>query len=99
MIYRVRILRRALADLVEIRDFISQDAPETAGAFIEAILDRIEELSRFPRRGARPRDPRLRRLGYRFLTHQRRLIFYRVVGARVWILRVVHGYREYRDLL
>ncbi|MBI5367378.1 MAG: type II toxin-antitoxin system RelE/ParE family toxin [Planctomycetes bacterium] len=99
MTYRVRILRRALADLAAIRDYIAQDAPNTAQRYVEGLLQTVEGLSLLPERGAIPHDARLRRLGFRFLTQGPYLIFYKVRGSNVRVYRVLHGRRAYADLL
>lgn len=101
MTFRVRTLRRAVADLLEIRNYIRRDAPESADRVVEELLQAIGSLERFPARGARPRDERLRRLRYRFLIRDPYLIFYKVDMARklVRVHRVLHGRRVYGGIL
>lgn len=106
MTFRVRVVRRAQSDLVEIRDYLRLDTPDQVESVIETLLRAIESLERFPLRGARPRDARprdarLRRLGYRFLSKSSWLVFYKVDEARslVRVHRVLHARREYRALL
>lgn len=101
MTFRVRVVRRAEADLLEIRDYLRRDTPDQAESVTEALLQAIDSLERLPLRGARPRDPRLRRLGYRFLSKSSWLIFYKVDEARklVRVHRVLHARREYRAIL
>ncbi|MBI3268955.1 MAG: type II toxin-antitoxin system RelE/ParE family toxin [Planctomycetes bacterium] len=99
MKYHVRILRRALADLREIKNYIARDAPETAQDFVDELFETISGLAHFPNRGSTPRDSRLRKLGFRFLVQHPYLIFFKVRGASVRVYRVLHGSRGYVDLL
>ncbi len=99
MTHTVRVLRRAEADLSAIYDQISQDSPQLAVEMVERILDRMESLSEFPLRGARPRDERLRKKCYRFVIEQPYLIFYKVASKHVWVHRVIHGKRAFERIL
>lgn len=95
----VRVLRRALVDLLEIQQYVVRDRPEAAARLVQALLDRLAGLERFPQRGAVPRDARLKRAGYRCVAHGEYLIFYKVLGNQVRVYRIVHGRRQYRHLL
>ncbi|MFQ5665311.1 MAG: type II toxin-antitoxin system RelE/ParE family toxin [Candidatus Binatia bacterium] len=95
----IRVLRRAQADLLEIRAYIARDRPAAADSIVADILDLLGTLRRFPDRGAVPRDARLRRMGYRYLVHGEYLIFYKVLRSHVRIYRVVHGRRQYKAVL
>ena len=97
--YRVRVLRRAERDLVELRTYLDREAPHSAGHVLDDLLDAIESLARSPQRGARPRDERLRSRGFRFLVRRPYLIFFKVTGRRVWVYRVLHGRRPWSRLL
>ena len=101
MTFRVRTLKRAESDLFEIRDYIRRDSPESANGIIEQLLDAIGSLGRSAKRGARPRDERLRRILYRFLVSGRYLIFYKIDEKRSLVLvhRVLHGKRAYAEIL
>lgn len=99
MSFQVRILRRAERDLAEIRDYIRRDAPLIAERFLAELLAAIESLENLPERGARPRDPNLRRLGYYFLVVKTYLVFYKIHDEEVWIYRVQRGRRDWEGLL
>lgn len=103
MKYEVRVLRRAERDLEEIQRYIAQDSPfpsdQVASTTIDRLLDRIESLERLPRRGARPRDERLRRNDYRFVMEPPYLIFYKIRKSQVWVYRILHGKRAYERIL
>ncbi len=95
----VRVLRRAQLDLLEIQAYVLHDSPGAAGRLIDALVAALGRLGRFPSRGARPRDDRLRRAGYRYVVHGEYLIFYKALRSSVRVYRVLHGRRIYRDLL
>lgn len=99
MTYRVRIYRRAESDLQRLYDYVAREAPERAGPFIDELCDAIDSLDEHPHRGARPRDPLLRELGYRFLVHGDHLVLYLVSGQSIQVRRVVRGSRAYRNML
>jgi addiction module RelE/StbE family toxin len=96
---QVRILRRAERDLEEILHYLQRERPRSARSVVEGLLSGSESLSTHPERGARPRDGRLSRLGYRFLTRGPYLIFYKVLSRQVRVYRVLHGKRRYQALL
>jgi toxin ParE1/3/4 len=98
-VHRVRVLKRAERDLVELRSCLVREAPESAGTVVGDLIDAIESLARGPERGARPRDEHLRRRGFRFLVRQPYMIFFKVSGSRVWVYRVLHGRRAWSRLL
>lgn len=95
----VRVLRRAQRDLQEIYDYLAVEAPLRAGPFNDKLIAAIDSLSTMADRGANPRDPILRARGYKFLVHDRYLIFFKVTGRGVRVYRVLRGSRAYRDLL
>lgn len=96
---QVRILRKAQIDLEEIHRYVERDRPGAADRLLERILVGIESLERFSGRGVRPKDERLRLLGYRVLVEGEYLVFYKVLRAQVRVYRVVHGRRKYRHMI
>ena len=94
---RYVLLRRARADLRDIRDHILQDNPARAVSFVAELLDRCQLLADKPVIG-RAR-PELRRGGLRSFPHGDYLIFYRPLSDGVQIVRVLHGARDARRLL
>lgn len=99
MIRAVRLLRPAVRDLEEIRRYMETDRPEAARRLLTRLLDAAESLAEHPERGAQPRDERLRRLGYRFLTVEPYLVFYKAGRRVVRVYRVLHGQRRYDRVL
>jgi plasmid stabilization system protein ParE len=95
----VRLLRRALSDLDEIGRYIERDRPPVAARTVSRLLDVAESLGDTPERGARPRDERLRALGFRFVIVAPYLLLYKVGPRTVRVYRVVHGHRRYEAVL
>jgi len=52
-----------------------------------------------PYLGRIPNDTRLAELGYRYLGVQDYLIFYVVEGRTTYVHRIIHGARDYGELL
>jgi toxin ParE1/3/4 len=88
----VRFRPTAEADLIEIYDYIAQDSPGNALAFIRRIRAHCEELRDFPERGRRRDDisPGMRIMGF----ERRVLIAFRLVGRHVEIVRILYGGRD-----
>ena len=89
--YRVRITPAAQRDVNRIHDYIAENAPRTADAWIGELDRQIQTLERFPTRCAV--IPEATELGreYRHLIYGRYRTILRVDGRVVWIVRVVHG--------
>lgn len=87
-IYRVILLPRAKRDIYKIWHDISLQSPVAADRFVDKLDRRVSSLIEFPNRGA-PRDDL--RKGLRMHVEGNHLIFYRVRGLKVEIVRVVHG--------
>ena len=71
--------------------------PARAVTFIEEIQRASSDLTAFPERF--PLVPRYENQGVRHRANGNYLIFYRVDPKRVVILHVLHGARDYADLL
>jgi toxin ParE1/3/4 len=83
----------ALTALEEIADVISLDKPDAARQLVQSIFSAVEKLERFPNLGSRvPESP---------LSNHRHLIigpcriFYRPERARVLIIFVMRGERQF----
>ncbi len=99
MRHKLRILRRAQEDILEILRYVSRDAPDEAQAFTSRLLAAVESLEASPRRGRAPRNARLAALGFRVLLFKQYLVFYKVARTVVRVYRVLHGKRRYQDIL
>lgn len=101
MRYQVLLTDRAERDLESIRDYIAESgSPANADRVLDAVLDVVETLERFPERGSHPRE--LLALGYeeyRQIIHKPWRIFYRIIGNRVYIALIADGRRDMRTLL
>jgi toxin ParE1/3/4 len=101
MRYEVRLAPEALADLVEIQDWIAlNDSTDSAAHVEDAILAAIATLARHPHRGAHPRE--LIALGIRdfreaFFKPYR--IIYSVEGTEVVVYLIADGRRDMQTLL
>ena len=97
----LRYLPVAVDDLISIFDWIADDSPSNAAAFIDKLDQRIGNLETHPLLGRIPRDDKLQSSGYRVLVIESYLVFYIVRGKTpsVEIHRVVHGSRNLDDIL
>lgn len=93
----VELSAQAERDLEHIGDWIARDNPARAVTFIEEIQRACSDLTAFPERF--PLVPRYENQGVRHRANGNYLIFYRVDPKRVVILHVLHGARDYADLL
>lgn len=85
-------LRRALDDLQNIADFIEQENPAVARAFVSDVRDKTQRLAPFPFMGRSSEKPDIREL----VVHQRYLVSYRIRPGRIEIMQVWHTARDRR---
>jgi toxin ParE1/3/4 len=97
--FTLRYLPIAVDDLISIFDWIADDNPANAAAFIEKLDQRIGRLRTHPFLGHLPRDDKLQSSGYRVLVIESYLVFYIVRGKIVEIHRVVQGSRHLEDII
>ena len=91
--FSVEITPYAEADIAEIWDYIAQDSPANAEAFILALEEQIASLEKFPKRCSRIPENEILGTSYRHLIHGSYRTIFRIAGSRVVILRVIHGAR------
>jgi toxin ParE1/3/4 len=96
---KVNILFPAEEDIQEIIDFIFEDRPSAADNMFEKFQLAFSRLAKNPLIGRKARDKRLSLLGYRYLVVGNYLIFYRVKSNVVYVYRVLHGARNYIEIL
>lgn len=92
MDYRLVYTQRALNDLAEVVGHIAEDDADAASRFGSSLLDHVELLTRFPRKGSNiHKRPRVRKL-----VHSPFLIYYRVDDERrmIEVLHLRHGARK-----
>jgi len=81
----------AQSDVRTIHDYIAQQAPDTADAWIQDLERQIQALEQLPARC--PVIPEASELGreYRHLIYGSYRTVFRVEGRVVWIVRILHG--------
>ena len=89
----VEITPSAEADIAEIWDYIPQDSPTNAEAFVLALEEQIASLEKFPERCSRIPENEILGTSYRHLIHGSYRTTFRMAGSRVVILRVIHAAR------
>jgi toxin ParE1/3/4 len=97
--YSLKYLPAAQEDIISILDYIAQDSPRRARAFIDKLDAQIGRLEKHSLLGRVPRHPKLREFGYRVLIVESYLAFYIIRGDQIEIHRVVHGSRDLDHLI
>jgi len=95
----IRLLSIAEEDLTEIVAFIAEDNAAAAEKLAKKIEARLTRLSDFPSLGRIPAEAELAGLGYRYLVVDNYLVFYTTTPQMVLIHRILHGARDYLNLL
>jgi len=94
---KVKFARPAVLDLEAIADWIARDNPMRAFSFVEELRKACLDIGRRPR--AYPFVEHRRGDGIRRRIHGNYLIFYRVATGAVEILHVLHGARDYAQII
>ena len=91
--YRVEITATAESDILEVFKYISSDSKTEAIKWVEEIERQIESLEKFPLRCSI--IPEAQELGkeYRHMLYGNYRTVFKVEGAKVIIMRVIHGAR------
>ncbi len=91
----VHLQPSAIRDLEQIGDYIALNSPQRALSFVRELRAACLELGELPR--AFPLVPRYAEQGVRYRVSGNYLILYRIAEqeARVDVLRVVHGARDW----
>jgi toxin ParE1/3/4 len=97
--FQVNLLPQAEEDLQEIIDFIAEERPGVANKMLDKFSQSFSQLAINPESGRRARDKRLYLLGYRYLVVSTYLVFYRIQLKRVFVYRILHGARNYTEIL
>lgn len=99
MKFKIRISPVAIADVQEIKAYISEDNPAAAERTGNDIYSKVEKLAEFPQMGV-PLGSRINiKTDYRFLVCGMYLIFYKIEGEFVSVYRVLNGMRDYLTIL
>jgi plasmid stabilization system protein ParE len=97
--YEVRLLRIAENDLLEIVNYIAADRPSAADSLASKIEKNLILLSKHPHLGRIPGEEELTRMGYRYLVIDNYLLFYTLEEHAILVHRILHGARDYLQLL
>ena len=81
----------AIANLVEIRQYIEQDKPEAARRLAKRILQSVDRLAKHPHLGRPGREPETREL---IVAGTPYIISYQVHRGRLAILAVLHAAQD-----
>jgi plasmid stabilization system protein ParE len=87
----VEITEAAEGDIAEIWQYITQDKPEAATAFVLRLEEQIGTLERFPERCPLVPENELLGTAYRHLLYGNYRTIFKIVESRVIIMRVLHG--------
>jgi toxin ParE1/3/4 len=91
--FKVDITEVAEADVAQIWEYIAQDKPDAATAFVLRLEEQIGTLERYPERCPLAPENELLGTAYRHLVYGNYRTIFKIVGSRVIILRVLHGAR------
>src|SRR5262245_15895724 len=98
----LRFSTKAFLDVDSIAERIQQDSPRSALRFIEAAEATAENLLLFPEFGAawESDDPELQGLRLCLVRDfPKYLLFYRLKGDEIIIVRIIHSHRNLPDAL
>ena len=82
----------AVSDLESIRDYIAAGSEYYAIRFVERIIDAVESLMSFPKKGRNV--PEAAKENIRELIFNDYRIMYRIEKERILVLTVIHGARN-----
>ena len=98
--FRVEWTEAASADFIDIIAFIRRDSPLNAAKVYQRIRKRANSLRRFPDRGHLvPELAELDVTGYREIDIVPYRILYRIDKSKVFVLAVLDGRRDLRQVL
>lgn len=95
----IRLIRPAEEDLTEIYEYIASDNPLAAERLLLRVEKDLHALAPRPMLGPVPRDPDIAQLGYRYLVMGGYLAIHKIEGSQISIHRILHGARDYSEIL
>ncbi len=98
-LYDIRFLKDALDDLEEDVLYIAKDSKQAALLMHDKIIQKSNDLAHFPKLGRFVPDKKITEIGFRMLIVDKYIIFYRIIQNIVYIHRVLHGARNFPNLL
>lgn len=99
--FKVRFTPQAIADLKEIKRYISDDLfnPQAAADLVTLIFEKIRTLVSLPQAGALLRTDIPTLKVYRFIQCKNYLVFYRVEEKSISVTRILYARRNYQGLI
>jgi len=97
--YNVELLPAAYEDLEDIFDYILLDNPAAAENMLDKIMTSLRRLEEFPHSGIRIIDDALKHYDFRMLIAGPYVAFYRLIDGTIYVYRILHGARNYIDIL
>ncbi|HHU20249.1 MAG TPA: type II toxin-antitoxin system RelE/ParE family toxin [Bacilli bacterium] len=75
------------------------DDPFVAKETLNKLFKSFKILERFPSSGVKVIDDSLNRYQFRMIISEPYIAFYRIIGNTVYIYRILHGARDYIQIL
>jgi len=97
--YNVELLPAADADLDDIFDYILLDSPHAAGEVLTRIFTSLSYLENFPFAGTKLIESTLSHYEFRMIISDPYIAFYRVIENTVFVYRILHGARDFIQIL
>ncbi|GAE93713.1 plasmid stabilization system protein [Gracilibacillus boraciitolerans JCM 21714] len=97
--FNVELLPAADEDLDDIFTYILLDNPEAANEVLDRVMTSLKYLEKFPYAGLRVMEERLKHFEFRMVISEPYIAFYRVIENTVYIYRILHGARDYIQIL
>jgi toxin ParE1/3/4 len=96
-VIKLRLSDAAEADLEEIGDYLAAESPSLAVATVAKLRAACESLRSSPQRHARV--PRFEHRDVRRIIVSPYIVFFRIEQDDITVLRIIHGARDYDELL
>lgn len=92
---------KAVEDLDGIKDYIEKKlkSPQAAKSTVLKIIDAYEKLADYPELGSELQVAAVSLKYYRHLRANRYIIFYRIEGENVYVIRILHDSMDCLKLL
>ncbi len=97
--YNVELLPVADDDLDNIFNYILLENPEAADKVLDRVMTSLKHLEKSPYAGASVMEERLNQFEFRMVISEPYIVFYRVIENTVYIYRILHGARDYIQIL
>lgn len=97
--YNVELLPAADDDLDDIFNYILMDNPEAANEVLNRVMTSLKRLEKLPHSGSKLTEESLNHFEFRMVISEPYIAFYRVIKNTVYIYRILHGARDYIQIL